>query len=216
MQPYFAPYAGYFRLFTAADLFVVYDCVQFPRRGWVHRNRLPNAIGEAKWLTLHLEKAPVEATIQDLRLAGDAPGRLATEVRRFPSLAKNTTLQTLLQQHLAPTMRVVDYLEALLGSFREMLGLGVASVRSSSLAIDPSLRGQDRILAIVQRVGGNRYVNAPGGRALYDTEHFARAGVTLEFLKPWSGSNWSVLHELATRPARAVADDITLQTCFDA
>ena len=40
MQPYFIPYAGYFRLFAASDLFVIYDCVQFPRRGWVHRNKL--------------------------------------------------------------------------------------------------------------------------------------------------------------------------------
>ena len=29
MQPYFMPYAGYFRLFAAADLFVALDCVQF-------------------------------------------------------------------------------------------------------------------------------------------------------------------------------------------
>ncbi|MEL6186537.1 MAG: WbqC family protein, partial [Myxococcota bacterium] len=26
MQPYFMPYLGYFRLFAATDLFVVYDC----------------------------------------------------------------------------------------------------------------------------------------------------------------------------------------------
>jgi hypothetical protein len=41
MQPYFMPYAGYFRLFCAADVFVMFDCVQFRRRGWVHRNRFP-------------------------------------------------------------------------------------------------------------------------------------------------------------------------------
>jgi hypothetical protein len=45
MQPYFIPYAGYFRLFAATDLFVIYDCVQFARRGWVHRNRLPDGAG---------------------------------------------------------------------------------------------------------------------------------------------------------------------------
>ena len=56
MQPYFFPYAGYFRLFAASDLFVIYDCVQFPRRGWVHRNLLPDASGSERWLTLPLEK----------------------------------------------------------------------------------------------------------------------------------------------------------------
>jgi hypothetical protein len=39
MQPYFLPYPGYFRLFAAADQVALFDCVQFPRRGWVHRSR---------------------------------------------------------------------------------------------------------------------------------------------------------------------------------
>jgi hypothetical protein len=37
MQPYYYPYAGYFRLFAATDLFVIYDCVQWNRQGRVHR-----------------------------------------------------------------------------------------------------------------------------------------------------------------------------------
>jgi hypothetical protein len=41
MQPYFFPYAGYFRLLQAADHFVLLDCVQFPRRGRVHRTQVP-------------------------------------------------------------------------------------------------------------------------------------------------------------------------------
>ena len=36
----------------------MFDCVQFPRRGWVHRNRFALASGEMEWLTLPLEKAP--------------------------------------------------------------------------------------------------------------------------------------------------------------
>src|ERR1700750_1478713 len=67
MQPSFLPYAGYFRLFAASDLFVVYDCVQFPRRGWVHRNRLPLASGDAGWLTLPVAKAPRDALICNLK-----------------------------------------------------------------------------------------------------------------------------------------------------
>jgi hypothetical protein len=46
MQPYFLPFAEYFRLFAASDVFVLLDDVQFPRRGWVHRNRLHDRGGE--------------------------------------------------------------------------------------------------------------------------------------------------------------------------
>jgi hypothetical protein len=72
MQPYFLPYAGYFRLFAATDLFVVYECVQFPRRGWVHRNQLVNTAGAERWLTLPLEKVPIAAARpKNSRLARD-------------------------------------------------------------------------------------------------------------------------------------------------
>src|SRR5215207_8721062 len=87
MQPYFIPYAGYFRLFAASDLFVIYDCVQFPRRGWVHRNRLPDATGQESWLTLPLAKAPRDVRIRDLRFSADADQILADRMRRIPLLA---------------------------------------------------------------------------------------------------------------------------------
>ena len=76
MQPYFIPYAGYFRLFAVSDLLVIYDCVQFARRGWVHRNRLPDRSGVERWLTLPLAKAPQSVLIKDLRFPEDAAALL--------------------------------------------------------------------------------------------------------------------------------------------
>src|SRR5262244_1544533 len=83
MQPYFVPYAGYFRLYAASDLFVVYDCVQFPRRGWVHRNRLVDRTGALRWLTLPLAKAPRDILIRDLRFTSDAEAAEALGNHRF-------------------------------------------------------------------------------------------------------------------------------------
>lgn len=40
MQPYFMPYIGYFQLNDAVDVFVVYDNIQFTKKGWFHRNRI--------------------------------------------------------------------------------------------------------------------------------------------------------------------------------
>lgn len=51
MQPYYYPYAGYFRLFAATDLFVIYDCVQWNRRGRVHRY-----MANTGWITLPIKK----------------------------------------------------------------------------------------------------------------------------------------------------------------
>ena len=40
MQPYFFPYLGYFKLINAVDKFVVYDDVEYTKKGWINRNRL--------------------------------------------------------------------------------------------------------------------------------------------------------------------------------
>ena len=40
MQPYFMPYLGYFQLMNAVDKFVIYDDIQFTKKGWINRNRI--------------------------------------------------------------------------------------------------------------------------------------------------------------------------------
>jgi hypothetical protein len=60
-------------------------------------------------------------------------------------------------------------------------------MRSSALDLPPSLRGQDRILEIARRLRARRYVNAPGGRSLYDAATFDGAGVELRFLPDYAG-----------------------------
>jgi hypothetical protein len=194
MQPYFIPYAGYFRLFAASDLFVIYDCVQFPRRGWVHRNQLIDASGEKRWVTLPLIKAPQSVLIKDLEFPADASEQINARMQPFPDVRSppagaESIVQALLQAKGTPLV----YIELLLKKITEYLGLRWNVVRSSSLDIQPELHGQDRILEIIRRIGARRYLNAPGGRELYSQTAFDEAGVELNFLPDYDGPNSSIL-----------------------
>jgi hypothetical protein len=216
MQPYFLPYAGYFRLFAASDLFVVYDCVQFPRRGWVHRNRLVDASGATRWLTLPLEQAPRDVLIRDLRFATDAARSLAARLRPFPLAARNAAAV----DHIVSALRLpdgspLDYIERLLEQVVAYIGLPWRVVRSSTLGIPASIHGQDRILEIVRRLDAGRYVNAPGGRALYDAEAFAHAGIELRFLSDYGGPLSSILTRILHEDRDALAADIRASTRHD-
>ncbi len=35
MQPYFFAYLGYFQLINAVDSFVIYDNIQYTKKGWI-------------------------------------------------------------------------------------------------------------------------------------------------------------------------------------
>jgi hypothetical protein len=208
MQPYFLPYAGYFRLFAAADVFVIFDCVQFPRRGWVHRNRFSTAAGNLDWLTLPIQKCPRDTRIGDLAFAPDAAARLAEDLPRFPMLEATRRSGSPLIDLVMPTDsgRIADYLFDQLSQLTAMLGLTRPLVRSSELGIDPGLAGQQRVIAIARALGATRYVNSPGGRQLYDAAAFAQHGIELQFLTPFAGPNDSILTLLLqTTPAEVSA-----------
>ena len=61
-------------------------------------------------------------------------------------------------------------------------------------------------------LGACRYVNAPGGRALYDPGTFGERGVELRFLTPYTGSQLSVLRALVEQPPRRIRHEL-LNAC---
>lgn len=209
MQPYFMPYLGYFSLVAAVDLFVLYDCVQFPRRGRVHRNQLPDARGEARWLTLPLVHCPRTTPIRSVRLRDTADVELRTQLRRFPGTAGIEHLHEDWIAHLLePHGDLTGYLEQLLRLVSGELGLTFTAIRSSSLDIAASLAGQERILAIAAEVGASEYVNLPGGRALYSEADFVAHDLQLRFIRAYDGPRWSMLHRLLTEDRAALRAEV--------
>jgi hypothetical protein len=210
MQPYFFPYAGYFRLLASVDEFVILDSAQFPRRGRVHRTEVPGPSGEPEWLTLPLAKQPREILIADLEFAAEARGTLDERLERLPWIqtAQGPCAEALRDYLRGELGDVVDFLEKGLRLSADLIGLEVTISRSSDLDIDPDLRGQDRIVAIAQARGAAVYLNSPGGRMLYEASAFAAAGMSLSFLPHYSGPYVHLLHALMTEDPATIRADI--------
>lgn len=217
MQPYFYPYAGYYRLFAAVDVFVVYDCVQFPRRGWVHRNKFSNVNEEDQWLTLPLEKGDREKTrICDLIFKKNARTLMEEQMRCFPCFAdmakKEPGLSAILSDFsLLPAQYLVRGLEW----STERLGLRRPILMSSSLNISESIKAQDRIIEIAKRVNAKHYINSPGGLELYNEDAFESAGLTLEFLPDYTGSYKSILQRFLYENTAEIVQEIRQNTPND-
>lgn len=214
MQPYFYPYAGYFRLLVAADTFVVFDDVQFPRRGRVHRCEIPGPSATHRWLTLPLKHQPRETLIKDIAFARNARQHFDERLAEFAWLAKASgPLADRVRDHLySPLNAPLDFIENGLRLLANALQLPARFVRSSSIAVERTLRGQDRVMAIVEAVGGRRYVNAPGGRKLCDPEAFRRRGMVLRFLTPYNSPHRSILPALVRDDPSALRADIVQTT----
>ena len=211
MQPYFYPYLGYFALMQRSDTFVVFDCVQFPRRGRVHRCAVPGPGGAERWLTLPVARAAREVAIRDLRFADGAQSRWRDALARHIWARSATPDQAAAQVRAALAITgtsVTDYLVKQLRLVRDLLGLKCRIVRSSDLTLAPDLRGADRLIEIAKAHGAETYLNAPNGRALYDDATFRARGLRLEFLQPYDGAFRYVLPALLQGEVTAMIRDL--------
>ena len=55
MQPYIYPYIGYFQLINSVDVFVIYDDIEYTKKGWINRNRLLQN-GKDEYFTIPIKK----------------------------------------------------------------------------------------------------------------------------------------------------------------
>jgi hypothetical protein len=209
MQPYFFPYAAYFSLFAHVDEFIIFDCVQFRRRGRIHRTEVPAGDGATKWLTLPIAYSPQDALIRDIRFADDARREFDGRLESLSWLNATAPPVALLRDFLhGPLDSFPGFLEQGLRLVCGLLGLHTTVSRSSALDIPADVRAQERIIAIAKARGATRYLNLPGGTQLYDAGVFRQAGLELGFLPAYHGPYRSMLHSLATQDLNAIRKDV--------
>jgi hypothetical protein len=195
MQPYFLPYIGYFGLFAHTDLVVFFDCVQFPERGWVHRNRFYTANQQLSWFTLPVIKETRFQLIDDLRFTVDAKDTLASQKNRFP-IFNSKSISELCDIILSPNADVKSYLVQTLKWCCDYMAIPFNTTFSSDYKLPDSLRGEERIMALCKELGAKDYINLPGGRSLYNEDRFKKENITLSFLPPLAGDHSSIIELL--------------------
>ncbi len=208
MQPYYFPYLGYYRLLSLTDIFVFYDCVQFPRRGWVHRNRIETKAGKYQWLTLPLKKQSQTVKIKDLAFLDTYQQRWEARLSGFSSLFRrenNRELSFFIQKLKE---KPVDELHDSMKLVCRQLSIPFELIRSSSLEVPEALKGEARIIAICKMLGATEYLNAPGGFHLYNKETFKKHGIKLGFLKPYRGGFQSSLQRLLNQSGESLITEL--------
>lgn len=199
MQPYFFPYPGYFELIKSVDLFVVLEDVQFPRRGWVHRNRFRNkSTLEVEWWGLPLKKGPQATTmISDLVFDPSRETQFRESASRLlfhsHSAKLNSNFPNLFE---LSRFSVVEYLVEHLENTKKYLSITTPYLMSSEIPNQEKLTGGNRLIQICKELGASSYINAPGGKELYDPEDFLKEGINLQFMNDFKGINLSILDQL--------------------
>ena len=185
MQPYFFPYIGYFQLIRSVDLFVLYDNIKYTKKGWINRNRfLKNGVDAI--FSVPLRKDSDFLDIKDRALADSFDrGKLANQLREAYRRAPHfdQAFPVVENAIMSPWENLFDYIYGSMMDVCRYLSIGTPIVVSSSIAIAPALKAEDRVLGLCKATGASGYVNAIGGQKLYSREEFEAQGVELKFLQ---------------------------------
>lgn len=187
MQPYFFPYIGYFQLINAVDLFVIYDDVNYINKGYINRNAIL-LNGHAHKITLSLLGASQNKLINEISIANNSVKILKTiesAYKKVPGFAEIFPILSSILLHQEKNL--AKFMGNSLQIISDYLGLKTAFLYSSEIKKNLMLKAEFKILDICKNLGISTYINAIGGRSLYNKTAFNEQNLNLFFLKPQPG-----------------------------
>tara|TARA_B110000977_G_C11052215_1_gene482739 strand:+ start:626 stop:1336 length:711 start_codon:yes stop_codon:yes gene_type:complete len=187
MQPYFFPYIGYFHLIKSVDEFVIYDNIQYTKKGWINRNRILSN-GEDKILTIPIKKDSDYLNIQDRIIADswskDKNKLLNTINNSYKKSPQFNNIFPIVHECLSSLeVNLFKFILNSLTILNSYLEIKTKIITSSDISIDHSLKSQDKVMAICKNLKATTYVNAIGGQELYNVEDFSNKDIKLKFVK---------------------------------
>lgn len=186
MQPYFFPYLGYWQMILTADTFVIFDDVNFIKRGWINRNNIL-INGSAHLISLPLLAASQNKHIKDIWVTDslkDKEKLLKTiEVAYKKAPFFNDVFPIVYDTVLSKDNNLARLLRNQFESVFNYLDVKAKVLFSSDIDKNEDLRAQDKIIDICKRLNTTHYINAIGGIDLYDRQDFANEGMKLSFIK---------------------------------
>jgi hypothetical protein len=187
MQPYFLPYIGYFQLINAVDIFVVYDNIEYTKKGWINRNRIL-VNGKDDFITLPLKKDSDYSHINQRFLADSFEQEKQKMLRKI----KECYLKAPNIQEVYAVIEEIfsfnstNLFEFIFNSIKVIcnyLKIETKFIISSEVNINHILKAEEKVLAICKNQKAITYVNPFGGLTLYDHSNFKQNQIKLQFIK---------------------------------
>lgn len=186
MQPYFYPYIGYFHLINSVDKFVIFDDVNFIKKGWINRNQIL-LNGNTHLFTIPIREMSQNKKINESFIHEPLPAKLKITNLLVDAYKKapffNENIEVLLSLINSVQENIALYNMENLKGLCAYLNIKTIFEMSSRIPHSLELKGQERIISLVKSLGADTYINAIGGQKLYNNEVFVAEKIKLEFIK---------------------------------
>lgn len=187
MQPYFFPYIGYFQLINSVDEFIIYDNIQYTKKGWINRNRIL-CEGKDRLISLPLKKDSDYLNVVERNLSES----WVKDKNKMLNIIKSSYIKSPYFNEVFELISdCLNYKEFNLFKFihnsilliNNFLDIKTPVIISSTLNVDHNLKSQNKVLSLCKERNSNFYINTIGGVDLYDKKIFKDNGIDLMFIK---------------------------------
>lgn len=188
MQPYLFPNISYYKLVRHVEHFVFYDDVHFIKGGWINKNNILNN-GKSLSFTLPLIDASSNKLIRDVEVYNkerETP-LLLKKIKYSYSKAPyfNDAFQLIENVLQTPSNFISDLAEQSIRMVFDYLKQPVLITKSTNEHFNRNGNDKtDRLIALIQHLDKNVYLNAIGGKTLYEKDYFKAKGIDLYFVTP--------------------------------
>ena len=191
MQPYFLPYQGYWQLFAEADVFVIFDMVDYQKRSWMCRNRVlsQDLNKEDEYINLPVKKSN-SGLIKDTRVAvtqdwsKSLKGSLGV-YKRMRAPGYDIVAKIIDNLGALGDLSMPEFTKSQFDLILPELGLNTKVLIASqlNLSLPDSLGAGQWALEISKQLGASEYINPPSGYKIFDPTEFDRENIKLQFLE---------------------------------
>jgi len=185
-QPNYLPYLGFFDKMAKSDIFVIYDDAQFNKSDFQHRNRIRIYHGW-KWLTVPVEKKRIPINEVKIRNEVKTWKGVKWADAHFRDIHDNYKDAPYYSVYANELMRIykrtyeklVDLNMELIRFLMKAFDIDVKIVFSSDLGF--TSKSTQKLVEIVEALGGDVYLSGPKGKDYLDVSLFERKGIKVVF-----------------------------------
>ncbi len=211
LQSNYIPWKGYFDLMGSADVFVVYDSVQYTKNDWRNRNLL-NGPNGSTWLTIPVQTAG--RSTQRIDEASVADGRWARKhwMTILQVLGKRPYFNDYRLEWedwytQAYDLRLLHDINLLfLTGLARQLSISTTIVNASEFNVlldATSSSATERVVELCSAAQATTYITGPAGLAYMELKDFQEAGIAVEVIdygryQPYPQSTEPFIHGVST------------------
>ena len=178
-QSNYIPWRGYFDLIAKADVFILYDEMQYTRRDWRNRNKLKTKDG-LKWLTVpvktkgnyHEKISSIQIQDTDWSLKHFQTLKTSYQTTPFYSEIEDLIAPIYLGQKFTHLSNLNETLIRLICNY---LGINTPVYQSNDFDLvgNPS----EKLMNICKQLDATCYLSGPNAKAYLDSQMFAQNNI---------------------------------------